>query len=122
MLRAAILIAVVTFAIWKKCCAQAQNTAQTPAIAAPLPTLQPQLQIQIQPQMPPPQQQSALPAYTKKILLSIFQSQQPQCSFIPNQREGIMSFFTVLYRTLDFMCTFIFAFFHLLFILCLISL
>jgi hypothetical protein len=69
MLGAAILIAVVTFAIWKKCCAQAQNTAPTPAIAAPLPQ-QPQPQIQIQPQpqpqMPLPQQQPAPPAYTQQ--------------------------------------------------------
>jgi hypothetical protein len=57
MFGVAILIAVVTFAIWKKCCAQAQNTAPTPAIAALLPTPQPQIQIQPtpQPQMPPPQ-------------------------------------------------------------------
>ena len=72
MFRAAILIPVVTFAIWKKCCAQAQNTAQTPTIAAPLPTPQPQPQIQHQPQpqpqMQPPQPQptSAPPAYTQQ--------------------------------------------------------
>ena len=46
-----------------------------------------------------------------KIRLSIFQSQQPLSSFTPNQREGIMSFFTVLFRTLDFTCTFIFHFY-----------
>jgi hypothetical protein len=70
MLGAAFLIAVVTFAMWKKCCDQAQNTAQTSAIDAPLPTRQPLPQIQIQPhpqpQMPPPQPQSALPAYTQQ--------------------------------------------------------
>jgi hypothetical protein len=72
MFEAAILIAVVTFAIWKKCCAQAPNTAQTPVIPAPVPTPQPQPQILHQPQpqslMPPPQTQrtSAPPAYTQQ--------------------------------------------------------
>ncbi len=66
MFGAAILIAVVTFAIGKKCCAQAQVTAPTPAIAALLPAPQPQVQIQpaVQPQMPIPQQ--APPAYTQQ--------------------------------------------------------
>ena len=66
MFGAAILIAVVTFAVWKKCCAQAQVTAPTPAIAAPVQAPQPQVQIQptIQPQMSIPQQ--APPAYTQQ--------------------------------------------------------
>ncbi len=66
MFGAAILIAVVTFAIWKKCCAQAQVTAPTTANAAPLPAPQPQVQFQppVQPQMPI--QQQALPAYTQQ--------------------------------------------------------
>jgi hypothetical protein len=66
MFGAAILIAVVTFAIWRKCCAQAQVTAPAPAIAAPLPTPPPQIQTQpaVQPQMPIPQQ--APPAYTQQ--------------------------------------------------------
>ena len=51
-----------------------------------------------------------------KTRLSIFQSQWPQFSFIPNQREGITSFFTVLFRTLDFTCTFIFTFFSFYFL------
>ena len=62
MFGAAILIAVVTFVIGKKCCAQARVTAQT--------------------QNPN------------------FQNQRPLSSFTPNQREGILSFFTVLFRTL----------------------
>jgi hypothetical protein len=57
-----------------------------------------------------------------KIQLSVFQSQRPLSSFTPNQREGIMSFFTVLFRTLDFTCTFIFHFILHFFISCLISL
>ncbi len=66
MFGAAILIAVVTFAIWKKCCAQAQVTAPTPAVAAPVQPPLPQVQIQptVQPQMPIPQQ--APPAYTQQ--------------------------------------------------------
>ena len=66
MFGAAILIAVVTFAIWRKCCAQAQVTAPAPAIAAPLPTPPPQIQTQpaVQPQMPILQQ--APPAYTQQ--------------------------------------------------------
>jgi len=40
----------------------------------------------------------------------IFQSRRPLSSFTPNQREGIMSLFTVLFRTLDFTCTFLFHF------------
>ncbi len=116
MFGAAILIAVVTFVIWRKCCAQAPNKAQTPAIAAPLPTPQPQPQIQHQPQpqpqMPPPQTQptSAPPAYTQQNPTFNFSKLTAQCSFIPKQREGIMSFFPVLFRTLDFICKFIFAF------------
>ena len=50
-----------------------------------------------------------------KIKLSNFQSQRPLSSFTPNQREGIMSFFTVLFRTLDFTCTSIFHFYFALF-------
>ncbi len=46
-----------------------------------------------------------------KTQLSIFQSRRPLCSFIPNQREGITSFFTVLFRTLDFTFTFMFYIF-----------
>jgi hypothetical protein len=65
MLGAAILIAVVTFAIWKKC-AQAQSTAPTPAIAAPLPTPQPQIQIQPNPQPQMLLPQPAPPAYTQQ--------------------------------------------------------
>jgi len=66
MFGVAILIAVVTFAVWKKCCAQAQVTAPTPASAAPVQAPQPQVQIQptIQPQMSIPQQ--APPAYTQQ--------------------------------------------------------
>jgi hypothetical protein len=69
MFRAAILIAVVSFVIWKKCCAQASSTAHTPA---PLPALQPMPQTQSQPQpqapMLPPQNPppTAPPAYTQK--------------------------------------------------------
>jgi hypothetical protein len=37
MFGVAVLIAVVSFAVWKKCCAQASHTAQTPTIAAQLP-------------------------------------------------------------------------------------
>ncbi len=48
-----------------------------------------------------------------KTLLLMFQSRRPQCSFILNQREGIRSFFTALFRTLDFTYTFIFTFFPL---------
>jgi hypothetical protein len=70
MFRVAILIAVVSFAIWKKCCAQAPNTAQTPMIAALLPPPQPQPQIQPQPQPqmqpPPAQPMFAPPAYTQQ--------------------------------------------------------
>jgi hypothetical protein len=51
-----------------------------------------------------------------KTLLLTFKSRRPQCSFILNQRDGITSFFTVLFRTLDltFLLTFVFH-------LCLIS-
>jgi hypothetical protein len=45
----------------------------------------------------------------------IFQSRRPLSSFTPNQREGIMSLFTVLFRTLDFTCTFLFHFYFALF-------
>ena len=50
-----------------------------------------------------------------KIQLSIFQSQRPLSSFTPNQREGIMSFFTVLFRTLDFYMYIPFSFYFALF-------
>jgi hypothetical protein len=69
MFGAAILIAVVSFVIWKKCSAQAPSTAHTPA---PLPAPQPMPQIQSQPQpqapMPPPQNPPHLapPAYTQQ--------------------------------------------------------
>jgi hypothetical protein len=69
MFGVAILIAVVSFVIWKKCCAQAPSTAHTPT---PLPAPQPLPQIQSQPQpqvqMPPPQilPHTAPPAYTQQ--------------------------------------------------------
>jgi hypothetical protein len=69
MFGAAILMAVVLFVIWKKCCAQAPNTAHTPA---PLPALQPmpQAQSQLQLQAPKPPHQNLPPmapsAYTQQ--------------------------------------------------------
>jgi hypothetical protein len=75
MFGAAILLAVVTFAIGKKCCAQAQITAPT------------------------------------QTQLSNFQNQRPLFSFTSILKEGITSFFTVLFRTLDFTCTFFFILF-----------
>jgi hypothetical protein len=52
MIGVAILIAVVSFAIWKKCCAQAQQSAHAslPVAPQPLPQLQPQPFNQPQPQ------------------------------------------------------------------------
>jgi hypothetical protein len=70
MLRVALLIAVVSFAVWKKCCAQAPQTAKAqlppiqPVPQQPLPQSQPQVQTQPQ---PPPQvqiQQQLPPAYS----------------------------------------------------------
>ena len=86
MFRAAILIAVVTFAIGRNVVLRHKSQLQ------------------------------------RKIQLSNFQSQRPLSSFTPNQREGIMNFFTVLFRTLDFTCTFLFHFVLHFFISCLNSL
>jgi len=83
MFGAAILIAVVSFAVWKKCCAQASNTAQTPMIAAQLPPLQPQPQIQHQPQpqlqmQPPPSSSSVRPSVrTAKTYFQFFKTNSP---------------------------------------------
>ncbi len=66
MFGVAILIAVVSFVIWKKCCAQASSTAHTPA---PLPAPQPMPHIQSQPQAPMLPQNlpsAAPPAYTQQ--------------------------------------------------------
>jgi hypothetical protein len=69
MFRAAILIAVVSFVVWKKCCAQATSSAHTPA---PMPALQPMPQTQSHPQpqapMLPPQNlpPAAPPAYSQQ--------------------------------------------------------
>ncbi len=69
MFRVAILIAVVSFVIWKKCCAQTTSSAQT---HAPMPAPQPIPQAQSQPQhlapIPPPQNLPpvAPPAYTQQ--------------------------------------------------------
>jgi hypothetical protein len=57
MLGVALIIAVVSFAFWKKCCAQAPQTANIqlppthPVPQQPLP--EPQPQVQIQPQLQP---------------------------------------------------------------------
>jgi len=83
MFGAAILIAVVSFAVWKKCCAQASNTAQTPMIAAQLPPPQPQPQIQHQPQpqlqmQPPPSSSSVRPSVrTAKTYFQFFKTNGP---------------------------------------------
>jgi hypothetical protein len=75
MLGVAILIAVVSFAVWKKCCAQARHSANVqipsaePVLQQPLP--QPQLQLQQQPQPQPqvqPVPQQAPPAYAQQNL------------------------------------------------------
>ncbi len=69
MFGAAILIAVVPFVIWKKCCVQAHSTAHT---TAPVPAPQPMPPIQSQPQsqapMPPHQNPPPAnpPAYTQQ--------------------------------------------------------
>jgi hypothetical protein len=66
MLGATILIAMIVFAVWRKCCAQASHTAPAPMIAAPMPQPQPQPlpQPQIPPQMQPPQAPApSAPAY-----------------------------------------------------------
>jgi hypothetical protein len=71
MFGVAFLIAVVSFAVWKKCCAQASHTAHTPRIATQLPPPQHQPQTQPQPQ-PQPQMQPPLapapstPAYAQQ--------------------------------------------------------
>ncbi len=112
MFGATILIAVVSFAIWKKSCAQASHTAQTPMIAAQLPPPQPQPQIQHQPQpqpqmQPPPAPALSAPAYAQqKPTFNFSKPIAPLCSSTPKQREGIQSF-SVLFRTLDFTCTFL---------------
>jgi hypothetical protein len=111
MFGVAILIAVVSFVIWKKCCAQAPSTAHTPrlhrnhclrfSLSHSLKYRCRLLRICL----------IWLHQHIhNKIRCSISQNRRPLCSFIPNQREGITSFFTVLFRTHDFTCTFIFAF------------
>jgi hypothetical protein len=71
MIRVAILIAVVLFAVWKKCCAQAPQTAHIPLPAAPQSQQQPQrqplppAQLQPQPQIHVHQPQApSAPAYS----------------------------------------------------------
>ena len=71
MIRVALLIAVVLFAVWKKCCAQAPQTANVklplaqPVQQQPLPQPQPQVQPQSQPQPQVLQvMQQVLPAYS----------------------------------------------------------
>jgi hypothetical protein len=72
MLRVALIIAVVSFAVWKKCCAQAPKTANVqppptlPVPQQPLP--EPQLQVHTQPQ-PQPQiqiQHQPSPTYSQQ--------------------------------------------------------
>jgi hypothetical protein len=75
MFGAAILIAVVSFVIWKKCCAQTLTSEQTPA---PMPAPHPIPKAQSQPQhlapIPPPQNPppAAPPAYTQQNLTFMF--------------------------------------------------
>jgi hypothetical protein len=72
MIRVALLIAVVSFAVWKKCCAQARQTANAqllptpPVTQQPLPQPQPQVQIQPQPQPQVKIQQQLPPAYSQQ--------------------------------------------------------
>jgi len=70
MLGIALLIAGVSFAVWKKCCAQAPktDTAQpTPLVPQqPLPQPQPQVQIQPQPQLQVKIQHQPPPAYSQQ--------------------------------------------------------
>jgi hypothetical protein len=71
-LRGALIIAVVSFAVWKKCCAQAPQTAHVqlppthPVPQQPLP--EPQLQVQTLPQPQPlvKIQQQPPPAYSQQ--------------------------------------------------------
>ena len=122
MFGVAILIAVVTFAIWKNVVLRHKSQLQLPPM-------------QLRYQHPNLRSNSShlfnhrclsnnrrRRRILSKIQLSIFQSQRPLSSFTPNQREGIMSFFTVLFRTLDFTCTFLFHFVLHFFISCLNSL
>jgi hypothetical protein len=80
MLGAAILIAMIAFAVWKKCCTQPSITASVPIAAAPLPQPlpQPQMQPQIQPQ---PQPQMQLPPASAPSATTYAHHQNPTFNF-----------------------------------------
>jgi hypothetical protein len=117
MIRVAILIAVVSIAVWKKCCAQTSNTGHVPMVAAP-PVSQPQFQPQPQPQ-PQPTPAPSAPVYA--------QHQNPTFNFskptapvliYTKQREDILSSFQ---NSQFLICTFTYLFFIPFYILIFVS-
>ncbi len=126
MLGATILIAVIAFAVWRKCCALASHTAPPPLQYSLLQCLSCNLSHNLSHN---PNHRCTplllrlcrlLPMRTTKIQLSIFRNQRPRCSSTLKQREGMLSFSQFFSELWIFMCTSLFAFiftFHLCLIL-----
>jgi len=105
MLEAAILIAVVSFVVWKKFCARASPTAHAPMIETPMPQQQQQPQPQPQPQMQPPLALApSAPAYEhhQNPIFNLSKLTAPGAHLYLSKGRACPVFFTVLFRTLDF--------------------